>query len=533
MKRNIFTRLLHRGRKLLRGRRRKAGQLTPSFLRLETLEDRRLLAAGFGSAFLLGRLAPVTLEISIQQQPTVVSPASASFASSILNSEQSLFSFLLGSSEGASFTSINNSTASSPGLVSDLVTPVNSTVNSLLTPVNSTVNNLVTPVTSAVTTGARTTQPLFTTTTNVVPNLLFVGSQTSQPPLLAVPSVSASLTAPISVPTAIRTSTAISPSANAGSSPVSLAIPPVLPPSLDVPSTPVDSVPVAPPAQPDAAPSMPTVPTVEPTVQPVVSGPLENAATSSTPIQMSVVTPAMTPETPPIAPPTLDNTPPSSLPVQTSLAVPPVVPPPAVPATTDTPLAVSEMAIAQTAEVDPAKEPTLDFAALLPNTNSNPASVGNVAPISQAIDAPLSAQVPAASQLNPSLAAAAIGGGVFTDLEMYVFPDAGDPSVEPNMPADPSAVPLTIGEHNDVTPPQPGCETAAPLSSASDEVFTQVAYQTAQKVTAAAKELLTPSSEHWMRYVAPIFIAAGAYFGVRVANRKKTNERRPALNLAN
>ena len=405
MKRSIFSRLMQHGRRLWRGRRRQAVAPTASFLRLETLEDRRLLAAGFGVSSLFGRLAPVSIEITIQQPTTVVASSSGSYSFAVQNSEQSLFSFLgslnFGAAEGTAIVAtFNNSAVSSTGVVSDLPTSGNSTTN-----------NLVSPGSSAVSALTKATQPLVSTATNVasfplpsVSNLLFASSPISQPALPTTPSVGAVLTTPVNGPTAFRNIAPVSSIANAGSGPAALAIPPEQPPSFEVPAAPVDTVPVVPPALPEPAPSMPVVPTA----QLSLPEPFANTLTSAAPIQ-------------------------------------------------------------------------------LPDANRPAAPAETVTPVNQTI-----------------------GNIIFADLETSAYPGTGESSANSRMPG----------------------ETIIASNSAADAVFTQVAYNMAQKTTATAKEMLTPSSEHWMRYVAPLFIGAGVYLGVRGAKQKQTNELRPALALA-
>jgi hypothetical protein len=472
MERNFVTRLLHRGHKFLRGRRRNTRWVSPSFLSLETLEDRRLLAAGLGGLNVFQHLAPVTIEITIQQ-PTVVRQPSVSITLSSPSGGEGLFSFLgslgLGSQSGNTNPSGNSEGG---GLLGGLLPPVTSTVDGLL-------NSVVNPVTSTVGSVLHGTQPVATTTTTVLPVTLPV-----VPTLPASPAPPNPLPAPVlpsvpvtvSAPAPIRTSATVSLSSGASSTPGLLPSPEV-PPTIEAPAAPVNTAPIF-PSVPDPAPATPAIPPgaqvarlVPPLVAPALSAPNSAAVTSQI---------------------------------------------------------INAQTAAQLGNAGSVRSQGIDFALLLGSSTSVVPAVNSV-PESESA-APLSGRSLEAGQSEASLAASALSGGIFTDLETYLFADDGDVPPERSVPDGTTDVPLSRGEWNEVTPSQSAGQGAT-LIGASDEILTQVAVETTQKLAEAGKELLKPTAHPWMRFVAPLFVAAGAYLATRFSRRKKTNERRLELAL--
>lgn len=455
MKRNFLSRLLHRGRKLFNGRRRRSPLRGPAFLGLEALEDRRVMSAGFAGVSLFQRSAPLTIEITIQRPVVVAQPSVSTFNNAL--SDAGLASLLgalgLNSSSANSGISNTNTGSNSGGLLGNLLNPVTSTVDDV-------VSNVVTPVVSSVGSVLHDTQPttesVATSPTVALPVTLpllptILVSQ-PQPALLASVTVAVSTT--VSTPAPARATAALALSSGASSTPLNFSTPDT-PLSNEVPSAPTDAAPVAPPAVPDPIPGTPALP-------PGVSQPME-----------------MSRAFPLTAPPTIS------------------------------------------ALAGPAQLSRIDFAALLfgPGGSALPAATET-----PAADSAAPAQNLDVGRIELSVGSATLSGG-FADLEAYVFADVGAVSGDTDAPlAGTTDVPLPMGDHNDVTPPQAPGE-AATLIGVSDEVFTRVAQEATQKISEAGKDLLKPSANHWMRYVAPLFMAAGAYFATRFSRRKTVKER--------
>jgi hypothetical protein len=115
------------------------------------------------------------------------------------------------------------------------------------------------------------------------------------------------------------------------------------------------------------------------------------------------------------------------------------------------------------------------------------------------------------------------------DVDTHVFAQFAsfDHSPALNLPAEMFVVPARA-QHNAAPLQSPVNESAA-LVSAPDALLAQVTLGAAQEATDVARERLTPVSERWAQFVAPLFVMAGTYWRGQTSQRTKLKERsRPA-----